>query len=203
MKKAIIGAIAAGVALGVMVAVLAVTREPEPTGGFDFRKVRWGMSPAQVEAAEKKDGLVPLFRRDNMTVYETTINGEKFNLGYEFVNDKLAKAGYILNENFINANNYVKTFEGLKKLLVENYGNPLTDETTWSNDFLKNKPDMIGNAYAAGSVESVVVWETEKTKLGLEFFGERMKVKINVVYFSKMLDSEFQAAKKNRDKGLL
>ena len=177
--------------------------EAKDETSFDFRQVRWGMSIAQVEEAEKKMGTTPIVHPDGKLGVKTTLNGNGFFLAYYFLDDKLAKATYMLHENFVNKNNYVIAFEEIKSQLVEKYGNPEAEETVWSNNRYKDKPEDIGRAYSAGHVETYVMWENDKTDIEASINGEKFEVNVLVVYESKELAPEFDKRKRNKTKELL
>jgi len=171
-------------------------------GKPDFRQVRWGMTPEEVEKAETRakrlfaagDERSPF----SSLSYEARIAGKAFSLEYLFLNGKLNGAVLAGLGNYVNKNNYVADYETLKKMLTERYGAPAEDETTWSQTFYKDVPEYLGIAYSVGDVRSKTLWRTEKTAVQLEIFGELYRLQVVLTYSSaENLDESMKASKED------
>lgn len=154
-------------------------------GPFDFRRARWGMSPDEVKQRENasfvgEDGGI-LF-------YNDTLDGNKVAIAYLFVDGKLWRGGYILDEKFSNDNKYVDTYLGFISSLTEKYGKPTSDNTFWSKDHYKGRYEKRGLAYAMGYVETQADWESENTSIFAKIDGNDYKISVKVIYSSKELE---------------
>jgi len=183
--------------------IVGTPEEPEDLGPFDFRMTRWGMSMEQVEAAEKRDGLTPREYGDGGMIYNVEINTNNFGLLYQFTDDRLASANYILHENFTNKNNYIQIFERLKAQLTENYGKPINEKTVWNNSLFRNNPEDIGTAYSVGHVLSFAKWQTDSMDISAIIHGEKYKINVVVEYTSKEFGLELEKASKEKIKSQL
>ena len=102
---------------------------------YDFRKTNWGMSKEQVKATEDKK---PDFEDNIMLSYEVMISEKDFECAYLFLEDKLYSSGYLFFGEHTNKNLYIDDYEGLKEILIKEYGKPKIDKVTWKNDLFKN-----------------------------------------------------------------
>ncbi|RKU30259.1 hypothetical protein C6497_04670 [Candidatus Poribacteria bacterium] len=71
--------------------------------GYNFRKTRWGMTPAQVELSEVGSTVVQ--RTGRHVVYYATIDGVSCKVIYIFKDNRLRTAGYITKIPVKNADN--------------------------------------------------------------------------------------------------
>lgn len=131
---------------------------------FALRRVSWGMSTAEVEAAEG----APTHRLDNgVLAYSAQLAGSNATLFYTFVSDALVSAGYYFDEP--NDVDDVATHERLRELLSRKYGPPRTNvdhRTPYQMEF----PETFGalaKAVARGELEIVSIWETGGTRISL------------------------------------
>jgi len=101
----------------------------------DFRNVRWGMSQAQVIAAEK-DHPAEVRQSGGETVirYEPAESELPGRLIYIFLNDKLVRAKYISNAEHAEKNDFIADFHAVEPALAEKYGKPTAERAVWEND---------------------------------------------------------------------
>src|SRR5882672_11346230 len=106
----------------------------------DFRKVTWGMTQAQVMAAEPdKPAEVRQSNGEVILKYEP-VNAElSGRLIYIFANDKLVRAKYISSAQHSEKNDFIADFNAVEPLLLEKYGKPNSERAVWENDELQQE----------------------------------------------------------------
>jgi hypothetical protein len=104
---------------------------PDP----DFRHVRWGMSQAQVMAAEgAKPAEIRQAGGQTIVKYEPVTAELTGRLIYIFVDDKLVRAKYISNAEHAAHNDFIADFHAVEPLLAEKYGQPTANRAVWESD---------------------------------------------------------------------
>jgi hypothetical protein len=159
------------------------------TTPYDFRHTTWGMSQEQVIAAEKTE---PAKETENTLAYPIKIQGKNYLLMYLFVNDKLAKSAYTLLDNFTNKADYMVEYEKIKNLLVKLYGTPADDGKNWKDDTYRDNPERWAMAIAKGELEYRAEWQTDKTAISSNIYGNNYDINLIIAYESKELSSLFR-----------
>ncbi len=144
----------------------------------DVRKCKWGMTQAEVKAAES---LAPYMVEKNKLYYKVEVDSYKFILSYEFESEKLIRATLIYNETHINSQSYWNNFKRIAERMDGKYGEH-TDLTKWSSDLFKQDERDYGFAVSNGDVSFHYAWYTDKTKISLIMSGEDYQVVLGVVY---------------------
>ena len=157
---------------------------------FDFRNANWGMTIKQVRASEgsRKAQLV----KDNQVVYFDTISSKSFLVSYDFIDNKLVSAGYILADEHSNENLYIQDYDKLKELLIEKYGEPSDkwlngtkySEKVWLNDLFKDDPNDWGMAMSLGHLTYQLCWIIPRTEIMLKLTGDNYEIILGIVYYS-------------------
>lgn len=182
---------------GVELEVLAPYALSKAEAEFDFRQAKWGMSKEQVVASEGK----PASDTPDRLLYQTDVAGLKAAMTFEFVNGKLAKAGYALMEKYVEPNQYIingaRWVEGLK----EKYGEPKPD-TQWLNDLYRNDQKKWAFAISAGHLIVRNSWETERTKIQHIIAGQNFEISVGLYYTSKELESDLEKKAKEVQKSV-
>ena len=168
----------------------------EDPGPFDFRHVRWGMSPAEVKGREKATFVGD---KNGTLLYTDSINGQNISLAFLFVDGKLWRGTYILSEKFTNKNKYVDVYFAWVDSLKKKYGKPKSENTVWSKNLYKNDISNRGMAYAVGDVESQAEWETRDTSIFSKIDGNNYNISVGVYYSSKSLESSFRNKQKEQE----
>jgi hypothetical protein len=107
----------------------------------DFRKVTWGLTQAQVVAAE----TVPPtdIREENGEVVVRYASDKAAELAgrliYIFANDKLVRAKYISNAEHNELNDFIVDFRAVEPILMKKYGKPTNQRAVWENDALQQE----------------------------------------------------------------
>ncbi|WP_027186729.1 hypothetical protein [Desulfovibrio cuneatus] len=173
----------------------------------DFRNVRWGMSVAEVREreprkpnAEHKEAIGSSSYIRASLMYEVKVGTHKMNLLYSFMDNKLFMAAYFLDEDFTNKNNYVEAYEQLVSALKEKYGTPQQEETSWSNDLLKNTPGNLGLAYSRGDVLSFAEWHHKGTNIAAMINGNNHEIDVFIKYHDDAVYAEYEKLRKQKVK---
>ena len=160
---------------------------------FDLRKVRWGMSRAEVHAAE---GRKPLEERREGMVYSVDFLGSPTFLTYFFAQDKVVAAAYIFKMNKQGSNlsdndakEYMGGFGKLESLMSKKYGQPQAGENMiWANTQHKDKPGEMNSAFMKGHVKFISEWATKYTDIKLGLKGGNDQAILAAIYTSKGLE---------------
>ncbi len=125
---------------------------------YDFRKVRWGMSIAQVKAIEKLD---PKWKLSNTQLptssaltaisYRGSIFNRECSLIYHFTLDKLAGAVYSFFTKYLSNTELRKLYGDIANALSDKYGQATTFGDTGMRWQAANKRTKIELIYEAGS----------------------------------------------------
>ena len=152
---------------------------------FDFRKVSWGMNRDKVKSTEK---LNIIGENDKILVYKAVSLEKNVNIVYIFVNDKLVRAKYVINEEHTQKNDYIRDYKEFKDILIKIYNEPLNDNIIWLDDLYKNDPSKYGLAVSIGHLSYWSNWETERTKIICMLRGENYSIICGIEYSSKELE---------------
>jgi len=150
---------------------------------YNFRYSRWGMAAEDVIASETK--LDPVESNQNIIRYKTQILGKHVELAYLFSENKLIGSLYKLEDNYLNSNHFLTTYNRFKAALTEKYGAPKEEKTHWTNEAFKNVSQKKGLALSLGQVEYFSDWETPSTKISLSLKEENYYVLCVIEYWSK------------------
>ena len=150
---------------------------------YNFRYSRWGMAAEDVIASEKK--LDPVESNQNIIRYKTEILGKHVELAYLFSQNKLIGSLYKLEDNYLNSNHFLTTYNRFKAALAEKYGSPKEETTHWNNETFRNVSQKKGLALSLGQVEYFSDWETPSTKISLSLKEENYYVLCVIEYWSK------------------
>lgn len=170
------------------------------TDGHTFRQTTWGMSPAEVIAAEGKD---PDATQDGMLFYGDTVGGSDVVAVYIFVEDKLVRAAYVSDESYTNANNYIREYRKFLDLLTQKYGAPEKEDTYWSQEMFRDNPSNYGTALQMGHAVWEASWSTSRSDVLLQLSGGNYEATLKIQYVSKGLKHlEEQARQKDAAESL-
>ena len=148
---------------------------------YNFRNTRWGMTQEEVIAAETMD---PIEKDKNSITYKTRVLEKDVALRYVFAQDKLIGASYMLDDNYINSEQFIQTYAQFKKELIKKYGQPVKDITQWKNDAFKKDRSKWGMALSLGYLEYFTFWETPVTTVSCGLKEKNYQVLCSVEYWS-------------------
>jgi hypothetical protein len=158
---------------------------------YNFRHTKWGMTPEEVVASES---MVPIEKDEKMIAYKTQILDKDVELLYLFAQNKLVGASYILDENYLNSERFIKTYTRFKEELIKKYGPPSKEITQWKNDAFKSDRRKWGIALSLGYLEYSTFWETASTTVSCGLKENNYSVLCSVEYwsleFSNLLDQK-------------
>lgn len=164
---------------------------------YDVRKVKWGMSMAEVKSSES---LPISYQTKESLQYKTSILNKDVTLVYQFVGGKLSSAYYISDELHTNKNDFITDYEDFKKTLTKKYGKSKIDKTVWKNNLYKDDYSGWGMAISLGHLVYLSSWETKDTVINNTLWGENFKITHIIGYESKKLE---ELKKKEKEKEAL
>ena len=165
---------------------------------YNFRHTKWGMTPDEVVASETME---PIEKDEKMIRYKTQILDKDVELLYLFAQNKLVGASYMLDENYLNSERFIKTYTRFKEELIKKYGSPSKEITQWKNDAFKSDRSKWGIALSLGYLEYLTFWETASTTVSCGLKENNYYVLCSVEYwsleFSNLLDKNQNEDKPN------
>lgn len=165
-----------------------------------FRDIDWGTPKGVVRQLEKakfpeeSKGDI----NDLLIYFDQTLDIYDVTIAYSFVNDSLDGGMYIIEEEYINKNNYIRAYDDLKEQLVTKYGAPQTDDVTWLNNLYRDMPDDFGRAVSAGHLEYKSYWIIDDiTSITLSLNGENFECSLGIMYndYQRILNTTKKPAK--------
>jgi len=156
----------------------------------DFRKFNWGDGIEKVKTNENAIFITEMADATDsvlgkLLMYQVTINGDVFILGYWFHENKLYIGKYIMlsdqtQRKFDTADDYVlykldkyKEFEKLvikyRSLLKEKYGNPKEDQNPEKSidELSQEDKQMLNQSLFDKGSEKYTVWDNKSTRLNI------------------------------------
>lgn len=155
------------------------------THGFlEEADFEWGMSKEEVK---KNEPLTLDYEDENSIRYENSFKTSYLDAEVilEFDEDKLYMITWIIYFNHPDPVAYTFDYDKLKKGLIEEYGDPITEEIFWVNEFYKDKEEYLGYALENGIVEYLTYWETDTTKIDFWLGGVSKEILLCVRYWDK------------------
>jgi hypothetical protein len=140
------------------------------------------MTAEEVIASEKK--MDPVEKNVNMIKYKTQVLGKNIELVYLFAQNKLIGAFYKLDENYLNSQHFIQTYDEFIEALIEKYGQPNKETTNWLIDTYRNVRNKWGLALSLGHLEYFVLWKTQSTTIECSLREENYNVLCLVEYWS-------------------
>jgi len=156
----------------------------------DIRRVNWGMTKAQVLATEPKATV----NSPSLLGLVDTVDGRSVLIGYQLIENKLARVLYTSLEKYPDPSQYVIETLSIQQALAEKYGAPQQAGARWLNDTFRADPPHWGTALYLGQVIFSQTWVTDRTRIqqisaGVSN-GPLGRVSVQVVYTGL----EFEAA---------
>ena len=146
----------------------------------DFRNANWGMSMAQVKAAESSEFLQ---EDDTRISYACSFGEIQGQLKYFFSpSDKLLRTKYFLTPDYTNMVFYIQDYKVFQDLLTQKYGKASGSTLVSSNK--QTLPEAEWPAYLlAGDLRMDTKWSNEKTEILLTIskLGDQPIIQIDYV----------------------
>lgn len=160
---------------------------------FDFRHCHWGDSKDEVKQSE--NGKTVLDESDSVLLIADTLNGLKCSVFYLFVDDKLVRSRYTIEEKYSNTYIYIVKYEDLYNLLSTKYGKGKKSQTMFEP--YKSNPVNLGNGIALGKVHFLSSWKTKNSDISLLLTGNNFDITLAIEYTSIEL-APLEAAQKQK-----
>jgi hypothetical protein len=156
----------------------------------DFRKTRWGMTPAQVKLTENSAPVseTELPPYDLAISYKGKYEDFDAEIGYLFSDGKLVLGGYAVTNKYGDPAQYVKDYEKIKGVLAEEFGKPASDEKVWTPGEKETAPGAYGKAVTEGKLILQTAWHTPRTEIFLTLEGGNVNAILSVLYYSVELN---------------
>lgn len=178
----------------------------------DVRTVSWGMSRAEVMAADPGWFNGPL-NPSELAIWVTDLAKSDAKIVYEFSNDKLVRATYVFTPKHSDANDFVADFHAVTAQLVARHKQPSCERALWLDDSLQNEriayleqdralpsdilpsDKLAGLSISVGHLRLYSTWEGPRTQILHTMTGENHQIAHRVEYRSV----ELFAANQPRD----
>jgi hypothetical protein len=126
-----------GVAFGATVTLFA----QHPAAPKDFRETTWGMTKAQVLAAEASSPS-SIRESDGETIVQydsIKLAGLDGRVVYIFAKDKLVRVKYVLDAEHAELNDFIADYHAVEPLLRKAFGEPTGQRAIWEDDSLQEE----------------------------------------------------------------
>jgi len=170
----------------------------------DFRRTAWGMTRAQVLAAEEHppSGVRETNGEAVVEYQPVQVAGLEGRLVYFFVKGKLVRARYLFEAEPSDLNDFITDFRKLEPLLREQYGAPARDHAIWTDDSTQLEPksyldqdrattasilpsdQAVGLAVSLGHLKLFTEWVSARTRIRHTLTGEDSRITHQVEYRS-------------------
>lgn len=167
----------------------------------DVRNVTWGMSEAEVRAAE---GQAPVEATGSTLRYPATdfADADSF-VVFTFEHGKLVRASYLFTPEHSEPNGFISDFHAVATRLVAKLGKPDEERNIWLDDSLQNEriayleqdralpSDILpsdkqaGLAIALGHLRMTATWNTPRTKIFHTMTGGDHRIRHQVEFTSR------------------
>ncbi len=149
------------------------------------------------ETVKKSQSTEPSVDREDALAYQVKLNNDNFLALYYFNQDRLYQGVYVLEEDYVNENNFYTKYKEIQKILTSKYGEPKKVTKHRSKD-LFDGANEIGMAIQTGEYSEYTLWETKKSTITLIIEGENFDSKLTIRYNTK--DSALLMEVKKDDK---
>ena len=161
---------------------------------FDFRRIRWGMTIAEVMKSERgkfigditdtvKKGMLP--ENSTVIVFSDYISGMRCQINYQFLNGMLYSSSFIIMEEHSNLDLYVDDYDKIISQLKLKYGSPMFDKVSHKSDPFEGVEGYSGLAYAQGYRQRVALFKTERSEIMAILSGDNGKIGASFFYTKK------------------
>lgn len=162
----------------------------------DFRKIKWGMSKAEVIELEEcvADRGSSVMCYGNFPGFDKNEQG----ITYNFVNDRVYEAVWIFLKKHASANMYVENFNKVQRRLERKYGydNVTKEEEgtseawVWHEGLYAGDFGNLGLHLMTGAVSAYAEWKLPSTTIVHVIRGDNFKVFHGIKYSCPVLSKE-------------
>lgn len=167
-------------------------------GPFDVRKVRWGMSQAEVI---KNEGKKPTHRDNMFLIYEEEFFEQKAIVAYLFTDNKLWRVIYRLGD-MESDDEYAQMYLKIRSSLLEKYGEGEGFDSDLSLYYSTIRMAKTANIHTDIRPYACDTWtrENDIIQLKIEKTGRNNARHITLAYDSKKLAEEAEKARSEEKK---
>src|SRR5215831_5307646 len=184
----------------------------------DFRNVNWGMTKAQVFAAEPNK-LVDIREANGEVIveYDVMQYGDLASrVIYIFAKDKLVRAKYLFEVEHSELNDFIADFKRIEPRLHAQYGKPSSERAIWEDDATQLEPKSyldqdratpssilasdanVGLAVSLGHLRLFAQWDGVRTKIMHALSGLNNRIVHQIEYRSVELEAFENSARSEK-----
>ena len=176
-----------------------IDSEVSPIRKYDFREIKWGMSPIEVKKAEESNLKFEDESIDNKIGYSILYFGKEAGINcyirYVFENEKLAEVMLHTVVQHKDKNQHISDYNQWKKFLTNKYGEPIHEIMSWKNEKYKKNQEKWGYAVLLGHLIYNVKWETPNTNIILALQGTKFANNKQIILVNHYMSKEFKKSK--------
>lgn len=162
----------------------------------NFRDSKWFDNKDAVRTTQNTE---PSIEKEDALAYDVKLNNDNFSAFYYFNKDRLYQGVYLLEEDYVNENNFYLKYKEIKKILTAKYGEPKKVTKHRSRDLYDGAKE-IGMAIQTGEYSEYTLWETKNTIITLIIKGENFDSKLTIRYNSKDPELLLEVEKVDQEK---
>lgn len=148
----------------------------------DFRMADWGMSMEQVMELERDE---PNSKSEDTLDYQRNVLSMAMLANFKFINDKLVRGGYVLNQKIEDNNEYIEKYNTVKEAMIKAEGPPVVDAEKQINPDAEIDPDHVGDAICRGDMIYGSQWNRpDGTVIRLILNGKDSMCYLTVIFSS-------------------
>lgn len=155
-------------ALALVIAIALLIASATTALASDFRGSEWGATQEAVKAKEK---LALASADDNEVVYDVVIGKMAGEVRYKFGPKGFYEALILSKQPQENAMDYIGDYVRLHEIVTRAHGNPIIDETRFSDESKRSDPDAWPDALKSGVMVMEAKWTKPRTTVTLRLGG--------------------------------
>jgi hypothetical protein len=164
-----------------------IQREGDETGNqagskTNFRNTRWGMNKTQVVRIEGSPNQRENSGGMDIIQYPQKVLNMDCMIGYVFAYNKLAKAKYSFLANYEDKNQYIRSYDKIRDILIQKYGKPEAEKVLWQDKQYQADRSKWGLALSQGHLEFNSLWKDSETEIQLRVYGGRNRIFLVALY---------------------
>lgn len=151
-------------------------------GPVVFRGVKWGMSEAQVQRAERPDE--PTYFDEELMIFSNEVNGQPVEIYYTFTEGRLSQAEYRFDWREVILEDQVASYVAYREQLIAEYGQPLdADYRVWTAYDEEFAADSDANQIYYHRMKYLTEWQTKESRITLllDYSNERVNYQLVLV----------------------
>ncbi|MFT3704849.1 MAG: hypothetical protein QM802_20960 [Agriterribacter sp.] len=157
----------------------------------DFRGFAWGNGTNKIQQEESATLTNKI--KNNELVYQDVLGGADCNVFYIFNDDdKLESGMYIFTKKYSNPQLYLQDYEAFKSLLLQKYGQPISEKESWANNTKAAEKHNYGQAIADGDLSLHTVWNTDRSVIQIILVHNSDKQPVLQIHYTARSLDELQ-----------